>query len=300
MIIVKLMGGLGNQMFQYAAAKSVALRNESELLIDTSFLEDKSEKEDFTYRNFELNVFQLKDTVIDDIQLQLFFKKVKIFDLLKLNRLNQDFFKYKISFHKIIRENRFSQKIEIFDLISDNSLLEGYWQSEMYFKSYKHVIREEFRFNHTFKNSNLELDIEQSNSVSVHIRRGDYANNTVINNVHGLCSIDYYIRAFEIISSRIINPKFYIFSDDLEWTKKSLYFLGEKFNITFVEQNLTHPSKDLMLMSKCKHNVIANSSFSWWGAWLNENPNKLVIAPLVWTNNNSENPYLVPDNWIRC
>ena len=122
------MGGLGNQMFQYAAAKSIALNNRTELLIDTSFLEDKSEKENFTYRDFELDVFQLKDIVIDKFQLQLFLNKANVFDNLRLNRFNQIFFSNNIPIHKIIRENSLTQNRDVFNLISNNSLLEGYWQ----------------------------------------------------------------------------------------------------------------------------------------------------------------------------
>jgi hypothetical protein len=299
MIIVKLMGGLGNQMFQYAAAKSFALNNRAELLIDTSFLEDKSEKKNFTYRDFELNVFQLKDNVIDKFQLQLFLNKVNVFDNLRLNRLNQIFFNNKIPTPKIIRENILSPNKDIFNLISNNSLLEGYWQSEAYFISHQNIIRELFRFSNSIVNKKLLAEIINKNSVSVHIRRGDYANNDVINSVHGLCTIEYYIEAFQIMSSKIANPIFYIFSDDMNWTKNTLHFLNEKYNIVYIDQNNMNPSEDMNLMSNCKHNIIANSSFSWWGAWLNNKPEKIIISPSVWTKNNSSNPHLIPQTWIK-
>lgn len=293
------MGGLGNQMFQYAAAKSIALNNRTELLIDTSFLEDKSEKENFTYRDFELDVFQLKDIVIDKFQLQLFLNKVNVFDNLRLNRLNQIFFNNKIPIHKIIRENSLIQNRDIFNLISNNSLLEGYWQSESYFISHQNIIRDLFRFSKSIVNTNLIAEITNNNSVSVHIRRGDYANNDVINSVHGLCTIEYYIEAFQMMSSKIANPIFYIFSDDMNWTKNTLHFLNQKYNIVYIDQNNMNPSDDMNLMSNCKHNIIANSSFSWWGAWLNKNSEKIVISPLVWTKNNSSNPNLIPHSWIK-
>ena len=298
-MIVNLKGRLGNQMFQYAAAKSLALNNETELLIDTSFLEDRSEKDNFTFRDFELNVFKINDDVINRIQLEIFLKKVKKFDKLKLNSINQRFFKNKFSFHKIINENSFTQNIDVFNLISNNTLLEGYWQSENYFISYQNIIRELFNFNDCIVNKNLQLEVFQNNSVSVHIRRGDYANNKVINSVHGLCTIQYYIQAFEIISSKVKNPTFYIFSDDMEWTKKSLNFLNHKYKLTYIDQNLINPSGDMKLMSNCKHNIIANSSFSWWGAWLNGKSDKIVISPSEWTKNNSSNPQLIPKTWFR-
>jgi len=299
MIIVKLMGGLGNQMFQYAAAKSIALKNETNLFLDTSFLEDNYKKDNFTHRDYELSVYQIKDSIIDKIKLQLFLNKVKIFENFKFNRFNQIIFNYKIPVHKIIRENSLTQKIDIFSSISNNTLLEGYWQSEEYFKSHRDIIKDLFKFNNSIINNNLQTDIINNNSISVHIRRGDYANNEVINSVHGLCTIEYYTQAFELISSKIINPFFYIFSDDMNWTKKSLNFMNEKYNITYIDQNIINPSEDMNLMSICKHNIIANSSFSWWGAWLNENSEKIVISPSVWTKNNSSNPNLIPDSWLK-
>ena len=208
MIIVKLMGGLGNQMFQYAAGKSLATRLGVALKIDTSFLEDRSYKKDFTFRNFELSCFNIKDDFISKGQLERFYSACKIFDKLKLNRLNQIFFKNKMSFHKIIRENIDTQKIDTFNSISNNTLLEGYWQSEIYFFKYQNIIREFFKFKNSNENSDLQIEITKNNSVSVHIRRGDYANNEVINSVHGLCTIEYYIQAFQIMSSKIANPIF--------------------------------------------------------------------------------------------
>ncbi len=293
------MGGLGNQMFQYAAGKSLATKLGVALKIDTSFLEDRSFKKDFTFRNFELSCFNIKDDFISNRQLERFYIASNFFDKLKLNRLNQIFFNNKIPFHKIIRENSLTQKINIFNLISNNSLLEGYWQSEIYFTKHQNIIRELLKFKKSNENSDLQIEITKSNSVSVHIRRGDYANNKVINNVHGLCTIEYYIQAIEIISSKVNNPNFYIFSDDMEWSKKHFNFLNQKFKITYIVQNFKNPSEDMRLMSNCKHNIIANSSFSWWGAWLNDNPDKIVISPSEWTKNNSSNPLLIPNTWLK-
>lgn len=293
------MGGLGNQMFQYAAAKSIALKNETDLFIDTSFLEDKSERDNFTYRNYELNLFQLNDLIVDKNQLQIFLKKVKIFDNLKLNRLNQCFFKNKIPFHKIIREDNLTQNSDVFNLISNNTLLEGYWQSEIYFYEHKKIIRELFKFRNSIEDTDLYHEIIKNNSVSVHVRRGDYANNEVINSVHGLCTLEYYIQAFQIISSKIPNPVFYIFSDDMDWTKNSLNILNKNYNIIYIDKHKSNPSEDMRFMSYCNHNIIANSSFSWWGAWLNNNSKKIVISPSVWTKNNSSNPFLIPKSWIK-
>jgi len=135
-------------------------------------------------------------------------------------------------------------------------------------------------------------------SISLHIRRGDYVSNVYTNSVHGTCSLDYYQQAVTLLESKLNNPHFFIFSDDLAWAKEHLSFIE---NVTFVELDVNIPDHDEMfLMSQCLHHIIANSSFSWWGAWLNKNLDKIVIAPKRWfideTYNTSD---LIPDAWIR-
>lgn len=174
-------------------------------------------------------------------------------------------------------------------------LLDGYWQSEKYFASCVNQVRQAFKFPSLDKGNQLiAQQIEQVNSVSVHVRRGDYVNNPL----HGdICTLDYYKRAIGIINSKIANPQFYVFSDDVAWCKDNLSLP----NAVYVDGNQGKNSyKDMQLISLCKCNIIANSSFSWWGAWLNINSNKVVIAPRKWFNDTRFNVSdLLPNEWIK-
>jgi hypothetical protein len=139
--------------------------------------------------------------------------------------------------------------------------------------------------------------IEESESVSIHVRRGDYVNNPKVNEYHGSLQSDYYLKAIEVINNKVSDSKFYIFSDDIEWVRDNMF--GD-LNAVFVKT--TSDEEDMYLMSKCKHNIIANSSFSWWGAYLNSNESKLVVAPVQWFKNaemNEKTLDLVPTNWYR-
>jgi hypothetical protein len=142
-------------------------------------------------------------------------------------------------------------------------------------------------------------EIKNSNSISIHIRRGDYVSNQHTNDIHGLCSLDYFYKSVQYMNSKIYNPIYFIFSDDMDWVKKN--FNTENLKYKFIETNMNQNHLDLILMSYCKHNIISNSSFSWWGAWLNININKIVIAPKIWFANKKMNNLisdLIPNNWI--
>ncbi len=296
------MGGLGNQMFQYAAGKALATKLGVTLKIDSSFLEDRSYKKDFTFRDFELSCFNIEEEFISIGQLERFYCLCKIFDTSKLNTLNRIAFNYAIPLPKVFQ---YSDTVvnNKFHSLSDNTLIEGYWQSEQYFIHQQEVIREKYIFKSSLSNQNLRIltDIINSNSVSVHIRRGDYAINHVINSIHGLVDKAYYERSISYVSKKIDNPVFFFFSDDIEWVKSSFGFVTEQFETFFINHNAENMAfEDLRLMSNCKHNIIANSSFSWWGAWLNNNPEKIVIAPKRWFNDPSINTNdLIPGRWNR-
>jgi hypothetical protein len=188
------------------------------------------------------------------------------------------------------------------DKITFPVLLKGYWQSAQYFSDYNSEIRQAFAFQaySTEKLKETIDQIDQTNSVSIHFRRGDYLTNPVAQKVLGVLGMAYYSAAVQKIKSEIENPFFYIFSDDPEWVKKNLP-VNEKYKI--IESSYQDKSHcDMLLMSKCKHHIIANSSFSWWGAWLNADPGKLVIAPKQWFADeqlNANSVHLIPAAWIR-
>ncbi|MGZ3865824.1 MAG: alpha-1,2-fucosyltransferase [Bacteroidia bacterium] len=292
MIIVKLMGGLGNQMFQYAAGRYLAHLRDTELKLDLSFLE--AEAKSYTKREFELDIFNIKaDRASTD--------ETNTFKKFFSNRYRRFLFrKFPFLFSKAyITESGNHFRPEFLNYPKD-TYLEGFWQSEKYFKGISDLIRADFSFKEPLSGLNRELadKINLVQSVSLHVRRGDYIINEQVQNYHGVCSPAYYKEGVAKIQSQIKNPELFIFSDDSEWCKQNLIF---DLPCTYIDHNTGKKSfEDMRLMSLCKHNIIANSSFSWWGAWLNKNTEKIVIIPKKWFNDpthRSEDIY--PEKWIR-
>jgi hypothetical protein len=254
MIITKLQGGLGNQIFQWAYGKALSEKYNTSLFLDLNFYENQTGN---TFRVFELDKFpniKLETTKFENKQ------TIEVIDSFTYTELKHD--------------------------KNFNYYLNGFWQSEKYFYEFSEIIKNE-----------LEPDITtleklsskmSNNSVSLHIRRTDYVTS---NGYHPVQSIDYYNKALEIIGDY---DQLLIFSDDINWCKENLNYK----NMVFIE-NQTN-IEDMWLMSLCKHNIIANSSFSWWGAWLNKNEDKIVIVPKNWfgdfTNLNSLD--IFANNWI--
>jgi hypothetical protein len=262
MIGVKIYGGLGNQMFQYAIGRALSLKHNTKLLLDITNI-DKHGR-----RKFELCSFNIKANIFKD--------KLKFRYLSEIDE--------KISDYKRL------------DDIPNNTYLTGYWQSEKWFKHIREQLIKDFTIidNESIEFSRLSRQINESNSVSIHVRRGDYAKNIKTRLLHGLCQTEYYISAMELISEKMNNFSLFIFSDDIEWVKKNLPF--DNCNKTFITPSRTkRPYEDLILMSLCKHNIIANSTFSWWAGWLNMNKNKIVIAPKRWYRLSKSSP--VPSRW---
>jgi hypothetical protein len=186
-----------------------------------------------------------------------------------------------------------------FESIPDHCCLSGYWQSEKYFKRYESAIRGEFAFRHPLdaRNAELAAEIGSVSAVSLHVRRGDYSSNPKTRAIHGLCSLEYYRAAIEHIAKRVELPCFFVFSDDIGWARDHL---DVGFRCSFIGHNQGERNfVDMHLMSLCKHHIIANSSFSWWGAWLNPDPEKTVIAPRRWFANDTPTGDLIPEEWVR-
>lgn len=291
MVIVRLMGGLGNQMFQYAAARNMAIRNKMEVKLDISALLDKSPRENFTFRDYELEVFNIKSEIASSEEIKRFLPETLDFNF----RIKQ-----KLGFTNVIKEHNHKVSSKYFSNSSE-CYLWGYWQNDKYFESVSNQIIQDFTVkDNYYRSSFLEFqhEVQSCNSVAIHIRRGDYVLNEAINKRHGSCSIDYYLKSIELIKRKVADPKLYIFSDDLEWSKRNII---TDLPTTFSENSENKVSfEDMYLMSLCKHNIIANSSYSWWGAWLNQNKEKIVIAPNHWFNNKKENNRrlkALPDNW---
>ena len=273
MIVVKLAGGLGNQMFQYAIGRHLSLKYNTKLALDLSLLKALPKDTNYTIRNYELDVFNVKCSFFDlKLPRSLKLKQTDI-----LNRLA-----FKLVNYKVISEKEYYNFDEKIFNSSKNAYIIGYWQSAKYFDSIRDTLIADFKFKiqpNELNNTHIK-EIESSNSISVHIRRGDYITNEIANSTHGICNLRYYQDAIEQIKSKVSDPHFFFFSDDIEWVKEQFKALN---NTTFINNNTDKGFEDLRLMTLCKHHIIANSSFSWWGAWLSLNYNKIVIAPKNWT-----------------
>lgn len=286
------MGGLGNQMFQYAIGKRLALLRNTELKVDVSFLNDK--KLNHTMRKYELNIFSSNIQIANEAEVEKFYSVQKS----KIMRGLKKLFPFLYTYH-IVPEKQHEYSEDILNS-PKNSLLIGYWQTEKYFKSIGNNIREDFKFKESLSGLNEELAkrIISSQSVSVHIRRGDYVLDKETREFHGLCTPEYYYSGIDFIKEKFPDINLFVFSDEMDWVKENM-----KFNVpvTYVENNSGNYSYiDMQLMSLCKHNIIANSSFSWWGAWLNNNPKKMVVAPAKWFLNSTVNTNdVIPETWHK-
>lgn len=286
MIVVKIIGGLGNQMFQYAYAKALQQKG-YEVKLDISEFD--------TYKlhgGFQLDKYDIDLQVSTTKENDTFYKKNIFFRIAsKMNLLPS----------KIIKENNLSFCKELLE-IKDNSYVTGYFQCEKYFIDIKPILIQQFKINQSATSFTLQITHEISNSVnscSIHIRRGDYTNKNNVN-IHGVCSLDYYKNAVEMIDNQSKHSvSYFIFSDDMEWVKDNLIVENATY-IDSKEKRLPH--EDIYLMSLCNHNIIANSSFSWWGAWLNQHQEKIVIAPKKWFENakmQKQAKDIIPDTWIK-
>lgn len=293
MKIIKIMGGLGNQMFEWAFARAYSLINNCEILLDlSSFEKVKEASNSITQWNYELDKFCLKAKFANKKQVNsLKGSKVPTPRIIR-NLFNIPKYKSLIVYEK---------KPQVFDaeLLKNkkNVYFEGYFQTEKYFSAFRECLLEDFTLKTELdeKNKLMLKKIKSTNSISIHVRHGDYLN---LKDIYKICSLDYYKNAINLIAKQIDKPHFYIFSDDTKWIKEEFDL---KFPYTIVDINSPNEGYfDLELMKNCKHNITANSSFSWWGAWLNDNPSKIVITPKTWFVNN-DNKYIdrVPNEWIK-
>ncbi len=254
MIVCKIQAGLGNQLFQWAVARSYAIDHNCEYKFETSFYPTQ------TKRQVKLNEFNIKFELVTQLD---------------INR-------------PVLQINDTFNFIELPYDPSNIIFLNGYWQSEKYFSRNSDVIRNELLSGRDMSKLSKTPFID-TNTVSIHIRRTDY---TESNGYHPVQSMEYYEKAIAEIGSY---DKLFVFSDDINWCKENLKFRDMIFMEGFTD------IEDLFIMSMCKNNIIANSSFSWWGAWLNNNPNKKVVAPINWFGQqaNISTADILPENWIK-
>jgi hypothetical protein len=290
MKIVNIKGGLGNQMLQYALAyKLKRLHPSEEILLD---LKD--------FKGYKWHVYELKYVFDVDIPVATFWQLLRTTCPFSANTLWGRYMQ--AAFKKLgLRNKEYLEKDHSFYdknalLIQDDRYYNGYWANQDYFADIRDEILDIFSFRRELDETNKSLleNIKYTNSVSLHVRRGNYL---LFDIYKGICEIDYYQRAIEYIKAHVENPHFYIFSNDIEWCKENLASMLE--NYTFVGNNSGMSNYiDMQLMSNCKHNIIANSTFSWWGAWLNQYDKRIVIAPKKWLNMEMKYTPLL-EEWIK-
>jgi hypothetical protein len=291
MIITNLIGGLGNQMFQYTAGRALSLKRNVSLRVDISGFANYG-----LHQGFELQrIFNCPAEIASEADVRgiLGWQYPSSIRQL-LSRPGMGAFRRK----GLVVEPHFHHWQEIKNVPSD-CYLTGYWQSEKYFLEVATQMRGDFSFRLPLENQNAELakQINQVNAVSLHVRRGDYAHNPKTTKKHGLCSLDYYQAAIRYVAERVTPAHFFVFSDDIAWVKNNLKI---DFPNQYVDFNHGAESyNDMRLMSMCKHHIIANSSFSWWGAWLNPRMDKIVVAPKHWFVNQTDIQDLLPLGWVK-
>ena len=293
MIISRLMGGMGNQMFQYAIGRNLAIKHQTELKLDLSFLLDRTPRKNFVFRNFDLDLFNI-DTNIASPEEIIDYNRFS--GSRSKNILSTIAYKIRGSRYNVIEE----KKIFTFDpavlATPDNSYLIGYWQCIGYFNEISDTIKKDFTIKKQLSGKVAEMlaQITNVNSICVNVRRTDY-----ITAGYGVCGVDYYQRAVAFISDKVDFPNIFVFSDDIEWCKNNLKF---DLPTTFVGPDYAGERYGdyLQLMINCSHFIIPNSTFGWWAAWLSYSQNKIIVAPKNWAE--GENFYaddLLPDEWIK-
>lgn len=296
-IVVTINGGLGNQLFQYAMGRALSLRNSVPLVLDLAWfgLVKRQDGTVTTIRNYALEPFEL-EVATQCVGLPQ--PKTPGF----IGRILRRAFRYvphQYMGKKVYFERGFAFELTAFSL-QDPVWLEGYWQSHRYFNDFAKVLRGELGQPRKVSYATLEMlaKIGQCDAICLHIRRGDYVTNKFAAATHGLCGLDYYAKGLDVVLSGLRNPHCFVFSDDPEWARGNLQL---SVPITIVDINGPDSAhEDLWLMSACRRFIIANSSLSWWGAWLSDSTDKVVVAPRQWFADSSRDTSdLIPAEWVR-
>lgn len=285
MIIVALKGGTGNQLFQYAFGRALAIKNHDTLKLDLTTLKN-AEAVGNIHRAYNLGAFNIAATTASTEDITSLKPTPSFVSILLRKLQNRVWGDTTVRYNPALLEK------------TGDMYLDGYWQSPLYFNAIRTELLRELTLQSPMSAAaeNYATQIKSTNAVALHVRRGDYIKNPNVERQFGTCTLTYYKAAMAEIEKTLPNPTYFIFSDDLPWVQENLP-VGD--TAVFVTGDGMSDVEDLMLMSLCEHNIIANSSFSWWGAWLNQNPNKLVIAPTPWFDRSPYDKELLPANWIQ-
>ncbi len=289
MIIVQLIGGLGNQLFQYALSRQLAINHGQDVKLDTHWYGTQS------LRHYQLADLNIEATLVsfDEINRFIPFYYKRSLASRAIHRIfGRSIPKFYTTLGRIVVEKpAFKFAPEVLE-IKKKVLLSGFWQNQNYFKGIKSTLRQEIQLRKGMGGPyfyKMRDEMLAKNTVSIHIRRRDFLKNPTFS----ICPISYYLNAITHISERLQDAAFYVFSDDLAWARENLNF-GKHF--LFVDQ-CQMASEELLLMSTCKHHIIANSTFSWWAAWLGDE-SALVISPAQWYTDGTNLYDFIPEQWI--
>lgn len=276
MIFTKLISGLGNQLFQYATARHLSLLRRTSLKLDTSFFTNQN------LRSYKLDYYNINATpaTLPEVEQHLRGYRSRSRYGRAYRRLDQWLPRYRRRY--FAEQEWWTYEPDLWRT-SANVYLEGYWQHYRYFENLPPIVLAELTLKAPYSAAVAALVaniIADPSSVAVHIRRGDYVTDVSARNFMGVLPLAYYERAIQVISAKVRNPTFYFFSDDLDWVKDHIQPRAECHLVDIDGGRQEYV--DLEVMSKCSHAIIANSSYSWWGAFLNRNPDKVVIAPQQW------------------
>lgn len=287
--IVRLSGGLGNQLFQYAAGRAVASRQGADLSLDLTQLNVRDGS--ITSRSYALSPLPIRAHVLT--------AEESAAAGLPLNRFDRWLARagVRLKGRQLVVERGFNFDPSI-PRLQGPVVMQGFWQSERYFADIRAVLLDELALPGAATLDEMTARLQAEESVSIHVRRGDYLTNPGANAFHGVCSPDYYQRSLALLEQQVEQPKYYVFTDDPAWVAENRGLFGRDV-ILVAEQLTLQAHEELVLMSRCKHNVIANSSFSWWGAWLNRNEQARVIAPANWFRHALDTTDLIPARWQR-
>jgi hypothetical protein len=290
MTLLTLNGGLGNQLFQYALGRRIAHDRQEPLLLDISeFSQNLIGKTPRTYRLQHFNI-QANIATPHDMQ---DFTDPRLYKRIQRRILRQ--FAPQWASYSVYERETFVYDASILAKKGNVRLL-GYWQHPQYFAPITQTLLQELQVITPPSDQNRTLleTIKQVNAVALHIRRGDYVTNAHTNQFHGVAPLAYYHQAVTQLAQAVMNPHIFVFSDDMAWAREHLHLAHP---ITFVDHNTPETDyEDLRLMAHCQHHIIANSSFSWWGAWLAQHPQQCVFAPYQWTRDHTAQG-IVPTHW---
>ncbi len=294
MIVASITDRLGNQLFQYAAARGIAEKNNTVVKIDRRYYGFQAPK-GFRY---ELGAFNIPQDFVTKSEIREYTGMSDHLLHKVIRRVNRQ---HQVNNNNYIYQEKFFQYDEAVNHQGDKMYLRGYWQSFRYFQHIGEKIRKEFspRLPVNRTEDPFASQILNSNAVCISVRRGDHFTNKVIGNKYGLVDKSYYDKGLKIISAKEKDIVLYIFSDDIEWCMANLDFA---YPTVFVKHSFKEPRVDyyLQLMAMCRHFIIPVSTFPWWGAWLSSHENKIVIAPRIWFTDPSINTNdLFPEEWIR-